>query len=80
MSTPKEQAITAIENFLKGKGGPWDWGNFITSEIEDDPALDKIRKMCHDLPDTFPPPKDSGFYCGEEGIAFLEKLLGELRK
>lgn len=73
------EVVAVIEAFLKGKGGPWDWGNFLSTEIEDDPALDKIRQMCRDLPDTFPP-GDAVAYCNPDGLAFLEKLVVELKK
>ena len=37
-----EQVADYIENFLDGKGGPWDWDDFISFAIND-PYLDQIR-------------------------------------
>ena len=64
---PDEVAL-CLENFLEGRGGPWDWDDFVSLEITD-PALDRIREAAAqvDLP------------LGEEGRLALTDLLGQVR-
>ena len=77
MKSSKAKVAAVIEGFLLGTADPLDWGDFITTPL-DDPALEVIRKFCHDLPETFPP-TEPGWYCNEKGLTFLEKVVAELK-
>jgi hypothetical protein len=73
----KEDVVKYIEDFLSGKGGPWDWDDFISIRIKNNPELEAIRLRCGRLPDDSPP--DQGGYCNAEGIKVLRQILDELR-
>lgn len=77
MKSSTVEIADIVEAFLLNKDGPWDWDDFISIR-QSDPDMDKIRKMCADLPDCFPP-NASGQYCNEEGMEFLRKLVVDLR-
>lgn len=62
--SPKEVA-GAIQAFLDGTGGRWDWDDFISVPIGDD-YLDGIRLRCASLDEEFPPGR-TGEYCSEDG-------------
>ena len=71
----KEEVAVEIENFLEGKGGDWDWDDFL-SVRQKDPYLDRVRIKC----DTLPPAGNEGGYCSEEGYEVLRNLVKELRQ
>jgi len=76
-----EQVRHAIQGFLHGGLGEWEWGewewdDFISTPIFDT-YCDGIRKICLALPDKYPPPtKDC--YCNDEGYRILKIILAEL--
>lgn len=70
--TAKHSALevaTYLRNFIEGRGGSWDWDDFISVPIGD-PQLEDIRfrAAAIDLPVT------------DEGLAVLQKLLVEADK
>jgi hypothetical protein len=68
-----------IKNFLDETGGNWDWDDFTTIRITNDPQLEKIRLRCAGLRKEYPP-KNPHEYCGPEGEKYLRGILLELRK
>lgn len=74
--TPGEVA-DFIENFLDGRGGAWDWDEFITLPIRDH-DLDRIRIRCAELPEIYPPGEGEA-YCAAEGEAELRHIVNTLR-
>ncbi len=77
MKISREDVANYIEDFLADKGGPWDWDDFISIRIKNNPELEAIRLRCGRLPDEYPP--DQGGYCNSEGIKVLRQILDELR-
>jgi len=73
----KVDVARCIQDFLDGTGGPWDWDEFICVPLRD-PALEAVRRQCASLPGRFPP-TESGWYCSEEGMLELNRLLAALR-
>jgi hypothetical protein len=71
--------ISIIQCFLDGTAGKWDWDDFISVPIKDDPFLEEIRKRCAALPEEFPPDK-SGQYCNEEGVKILKEYTRILQE
>lgn len=72
-----EQVAGWIEDFLDGKGGPWDWDDFISLPIND-PFLDQIRLHCASLPEEFPPGENEN-YCSAEGEKIMRDYVRKLR-
>jgi hypothetical protein len=76
MHWTRSEAAEQIANFLEGKGGNWDWDDFISLRC-DDPFIEEIRKRCVSLPDRYPPAGKG--YCNEYGLRELEEMLNLLR-
>jgi len=72
------QVADAIESFILGTGGPWDWDDFISVPIRD-VELDAIRERCARLDSEFPPERP-GQFCGRAGMAVLRGYVDELRR
>ncbi len=77
MKRTREQVAAEIEAFIKNKGGPWDWDDFISIHI-DDPELENIRRRCAGLDKELPPDRD-GVFCSAEGIEVLKAYIRQLR-
>ena len=77
MKTTKGEIAQVIDDFL-WEGGRWDWDDFISVRIKDDPEFDAIRIRCAELPDFYPPVRP-GSYCSDDGIRVLESILKDLR-
>jgi len=73
----RAEAADVIESFILGKGGPWDWDDFL-SLPQSDEELEQIRARCDSLPEEFPPQQRT-HYCGLEGIEVLRKYVAFLR-
>lgn len=69
-----EDVLNVIKSFVNGTGGEWDWDDFISIPIKDDPFLEEIRKKCAALPEEFPANK-KGQYCSEEGFEVLKGYI-----
>ena len=78
MKMTKAEAAKYIEDFLLGRGGAWDWDDFISIRLNN-PELENVRLRCGSLPESYPPEKP-GQYCNEEGLAILKALLARLRE
>ena len=78
LNMSKEEAAVEIEKFLEGKGGDWDWDDFITIS-QKDPYLDRVRIKCSSVFYDYPAGKEGG-YCSEEGYEVLRNLVKELRQ
>ena len=73
-----QQVIHEIESFLSCLGGPYDWDDFVTLPIKNDPRLDAVRVECYELRETFPPGRKRQ-YCNDEGLRRLEEILRDLK-
>ena len=71
-----EQVRHAIQGFLHGGLGEWEWDDFISTPISDT-YCDGIRKICLALPDKCPPPTKN-YYCNDEGYRILKIILAEV--
>ncbi len=70
--------IKSIRDFLEGKGGKWDWDDFI-SIAAGCPGLEAVQKFCLTISDEYPPTKAGG-WCNAEGIRELKRKLDELER
>ncbi len=77
MKRSRSEVIEEIEKFLNGKGGAYDWDDFVTLRIRDS-KLDAIRIECCELRDKYPP-EGKRQYCSDEGLARLRQILNQLR-
>jgi len=75
----REEVAQHIEDFLLGQGEPYDWDDFLSVPLEEDPYLEGIRLQCGDLRDEYPPAPGERAYCDERGLRVLRELLDELR-
>ena len=73
----RSELAETLDNFLSGRGGRWDWDDFISVKL-DDPELDEIRRICAELPERYPPGRE-GVYCSHEGLDVLRSILERLR-
>jgi hypothetical protein len=74
--TTREDVARSIENFVNGRGGPWDWDDFISCRIAD-VELDAIRIRCLRIQSEYP--GNLGQWCNEHGIDVLRDLAKQLR-
>ena len=72
----REDVAKAIEDFVNGCGGPWDWDDFISCRIADE-ELEAVRIKCLRTQSEYP----SGAigWCNEQGIEVLRDLAKQLR-
>ncbi|MEZ5284333.1 MAG: hypothetical protein R2712_05895 [Vicinamibacterales bacterium] len=73
-----EEVAATIENFIEGRGGPWEWDDFLSFQITD-PQLESIRERCNGLSEECPPGMGGG-YCGLEGVDVMRVFVRELRE
>lgn len=73
----RSEFADAIRAFLEGRGGPYDWDDFLSGRIED-PVLEELRGKCSELPETHPS-GNRRRYCSESGLRWLEQVERELR-
>ena len=76
MINEMHEAIETICDFLAGKGGPWDWDDFLSVRATD-PVVEEIRRFCLSLPDAYPA-QHREHYCNETGLQQLRILLSKL--
>jgi len=80
--TPKQIADT-IDEFLDGKGGPYDWHDFVTHHSYKNPKLEDIRKECVEIGKKFPT-DDKKSWCSEQGknelLRISERIRDEIKK
>jgi hypothetical protein len=69
-----KDAARIIQSFLDGTSKEWEWDDFISIPINDDPFLEEIRKKCAAVKDGFPSGKNDQ-YCNEEGVKALEGYI-----
>ena len=74
----RAEVAQCLEDFLEGRGGRWDWDDFISIRLKD-PELESIRLRCASLPERYPPER-AGHYCNEEGMGIMRAFLSDLRK
>lgn len=77
MRQAHEEAASAIEAFVDGRGKTWDWDDYV-SVAQDDPFLESIRLRCSNMPIDYPP-KENGHYCSPAGIDILRSQAREIR-
>ena len=72
------EVATILENFVDGRGGPWDWDAFLSERFEDQ-EITAIQKRCAGLDAEFPP-EIRGRYCGEKGLTVIRAYVRQLRE
>jgi hypothetical protein len=78
MKASAAEVANKLEEFLEGRGRPWDWDDFISTPL-DDPVLERIRVESATLPDRFPP-LEADHYCSPLGLARLRELLDTIAR
>jgi len=73
-----EEITKLIADFIEGKGGPYDWDDFVTLPLQN-PDREKIRKECFEIYHNYPSKKKTE-WCSEEGMQQLRKLYAQLSK
>jgi hypothetical protein len=72
----REEVADILEDFVSGKGGNWDWDDFISFRIADS-ELERIREHCANLDSEHP--SDKGRYCSEKGLEVIRDYIKLLR-
>jgi len=67
-----------LEEFLSGKGNPYDWDDFLSISVRD-PYLDSIRNRTNRLQGDYPP-VEPGHWCSLEGEHILRGFIEELKQ
>jgi len=62
----RQDVVQIIDHFLSGKGGPYDWDDFLTLPISDS-SLDQVRQRCANVDWT-----------SETGKESIRQILDEL--
>jgi len=70
-------AADAIEAHLNGTDVFDEWTEFLQRPATD-PALERMRVQCEELPDQYPPDSPDA-YCGADGIRLLRSTVEQLR-
>ena len=68
-----------IEDFVSGKGSPWEWDDFTLGMSFKDDELEAVRRRCAGLAKEFPPTSPHQ-YCGQEGLDVLQYYIRQLRE
>lgn len=76
----KSEVAVFIEGFINHDDtrGPYDWDDFVSSPLAD-PELDRVRIICCELHDRYPPGEEGG-WCSEEGFEIMRNLVKELKQ
>lgn len=69
---------TILENFIEGRGGKWDWDDYLSATKFDDPYLQQLQMRMALLDAEFPA-EEKGHYCGPAGIEVIRRYIEELR-
>ena len=77
MNLTKEEVVNIIEDFINDRGGQWDWDDFISIKLRD-PELERIRLICVELPDKYPP-TGKRQYCNLQGMELLKDIIVNLK-
>jgi hypothetical protein len=77
MNRSKEEVRKFLGDFLAAAGGASDWDDFTSIPISD-PELERIRTMCAEMRERFPP-SGPGQYCSDEGMIAIRALLESLQ-
>jgi hypothetical protein len=72
----RRYVIETIQDFVDGKGGDWDWGDFISCPLPY-AEFESVRGFALELPSRYPP-HDPRHYCGPEGLDALRAKAREL--
>ncbi|OGV61499.1 MAG: hypothetical protein A2283_12755 [Lentisphaerae bacterium RIFOXYA12_FULL_48_11] len=72
-----DKIAQAIEAFVNGTCGPYDWDDFMTCP-SDNPELEAIRKECEQVETQFPA-RGPNEWCNPEGGQTLLKIAQRIR-
>ena len=73
------EVADTLEAFVNGTGGQWDWDNYISATLFDDPYLQEVQRRMIYLSDEYPAPKGQG-YCSPDGLAVIKRYVVDLRR
>ena len=71
------QVADTLENFITGKGGDWDWDDYLNTRFSD-PYLLGVQERMNGLQQEYPSGKRNE-YCSPEGIEVIKTYAQELR-
>ena len=74
----RQDVAHILEEFLEGRGGPWDWDDFISVGKVADERLKQIQRHVNLLSEECPP-ETPGEYCSEQGREVIRRFIAELR-
>jgi hypothetical protein len=72
------EVAQVLQNFIESRGKDWDWDDYTSGVVFEDPYLQGIQTRMSGLPDEFPP-ETKGHYCGPEGFQVIRSYINELR-
>ena len=75
--TYREVADT-LEAFVEGRGGQWDWDDYMSLTFFADPYLKHVQERMIHLSNEFPAGRGQGF-CNPEGLQVIRDYVTELR-
>lgn len=70
----RAEAADIIRNFVAGRGGAWDWNDFLCIEIIN-PEIALVRERCNAVQTEYPSHEG---YCNDQGRAELLRLAETL--
>jgi hypothetical protein len=73
-----ESAARILEDFVAGKGGPYDFDSFL-SVAHDHPAVESARQKCVQVMNTEYPTSDAGGRMSAAGLGEIRSILRELK-
>lgn len=76
VSLSREEVRQTIVAFIEGRGGAYDWDDFLSFPLQD-PELEAVRKRCIEIEDEFPRrhPRE---WTSPEGVESLREIAEKL--
>jgi hypothetical protein len=72
------EVARTLERFVEGRGGAWEWDDFLATAFPNDSYLSEIQARMSVLNIEFPPDQ-MGHYCSAQGIQVIVECVKELR-
>jgi hypothetical protein len=74
----RDFVASALEAFLEGSGGPWDFDDLIHDRYSDELVRASIQAVDH-MPLNFPSSHPNQ-YCSDEGLIEIQRVIDILRE
>ena len=72
------EVANLIDDFIEGRGGAWEWDDFVSGMQFDDESLKLVQRRCANLPVEFPSTKPQ-HYCNDDGLMVLRDIVAQLK-